>query len=370
MFFSIEAFTRAMLSALPMMAYLVAFGVLYLVFAFRLRTLPGKEPKDFLNEVLHGVMWFAGAAIYPFAYSPAIDPGVRDVFNWFSSIAMVFIFLVILVIIGRQKLLVARDPSLKATRCYDRFAEAFGTTYTLRKDVMRKAFHAFIPAFVLSTYLLGVMLVNVLALSLVSGHDLGIFFIINCGFGGLFLFSAADTIRLSCFFEKEGASIFHLLPTTVLNILTKRMHAKELVTFVPTVLILLGFIPFLPAPFAVFATVSLIASCSDAIASIAGKAFARSRPNRLVFPKPSYRYFKNKNVAGYVAGAGVTFLIAWAMLAVFPAAGIDGWQHLLVALVVALVFLLVDVSSLDINDNLLNSLACGGIMLAFVLLLA
>ncbi len=355
-----------MLTTVPMICYLVAFGLIYIAIVHRVRHLPAKTKKDTGNELLNAFMWFVGAFFYPFAYSPSIDLVVRDSFNIFTDVAMVGIFLVIFVILARQKVLVSKQPTLIVQRSYDTFSASFTREYTLKMDIARKAFHAFIPAFVIAAYVLGNVLVSVAGISFVSGHDLGIFFIINCGFGGLFLFGAADIVRLSWYFKERGLSIFHLLPTSVLNILTKRMHFKELSTFIPTGLILLSFIPFLPAPFAVFSSVALIASISDAFASITGKAFHARCPDRLMFPKKSYFCYKEKNCAGYIAGFISTFLIVLAMLACFPIPALLFQTTAIISLVVAIVFVLIDILSLPVNDNLLNPVACGVVMLVLL----
>jgi len=350
-------------SSLPMIAYLVVFGTIYLAVTIKIRHLPDKTAKDTGNEVLTSIMWFVGAAFFPFAYSPSIDPVVRDAFNWFTSVAMIGIFLVILLIIGREKILCIRNPAFAETHDYHAFIAGFDRSYTLRKDIMRKAFHAFIPVFVLAAYILGNLLVPWLGLTFVSGHDLGIFLIINCGFGGLFLFAAADIIRLSYHFKDWHLSTFHLMPTNVLEILTRRMLFNELTTFIPTVLILLSFIPFLPAPFCVFATVALVASISDAMASICGKASSQRFPGRFVFPRPGYRYFKQKTIPGYVAAFVSTWVIAFSMLAAFPIPGVTFAAMLVISTTVAVAFVAIDVLSLPVNDNFLNSVVTGVVML-------
>lgn len=351
---------------MPMVVYMCVFGTIYIMIALRLRKLPSKTRQDIVNEFLYAIMWFVGAIFYPFSYSAAIDPFVEEAFNWFSAFAMIGVFLVVVIIVGREKVLVNRDVTLRETRNFQEFADAFDQEYSLRKDVLRKAFHAFIPSFVLAAYLLGGSLVEVLSLDFVTGHDLGIFLIINCGFGGLFLFAAADILRLSHFFEDKGLSIFHLLPSSVMNILTKRMHYKELYTFVPTVLILLSFIPFLPFPFAVFSAVTLIASISDAMASIGGKAFDKARPGKCVFPSCKYKFFKEKNIVGYIAGTASTFFIVFFMFLAFQVPGFDVIRIIITSTFTALTFFMIDILSLPINDNLLNPLVCGIIMVLFI----
>lgn len=335
--------------------------------AFKIRSLPGKTSRDFTNELINAAMWFVGAVVYPFSYSPAINPDVENYFYLFSDVAMVGIFLVIIIIVGRQKLLMSKDPDFITRKDFEAFAEKFTTEYSLRQDIDRKAFQVIIPIFVLAMYVLGLAMVSFLAIDFVSGHDLGIFFIINCGFGGLFLFAAADVVRLSYFFKDKGFSIFHLLPTTVFNILTKRMHKRELYTFIPTVLILQSFIPFLPAPFSVFATVTLIASLSDAMASIFGKASSQRYPGRFIFPSSRYKHYKSKTIPGYVAGFLASLAITWSMLIAFPVAGASTASIIIAPILAACTFIMLDILSLPVNDNFLNPVLCGLVMLACVL---
>ncbi|NMC05942.1 MAG: hypothetical protein GYA24_12060 [Candidatus Lokiarchaeota archaeon] len=353
-----------------MQIYLASFGCIYVAIASRIRSLPGKTPRDFINELINAGMWFLGAVVYPFAYSPSIDPAVKNYFNLFSDIAMLGIFLVIIVILGREKILMSGDQDLKKRKDFEAFAEKFTSSYDLRQDIDRKAFHVLIPVFVLVMYVLGLAMVSLLSLEFVSGHDLGIFFIINCGFGGLFLFAAADIVRLSYFFKDKGISIFHLLPTTVLNILTKRMHKRELYTFIPTVLILQSFIPFLPTPFSVFASVTLIASLSDAMASIFGKAANQRYPGRFIFPTSRYKYYKSKTIPGYVAGFLATMIIAWLMLLAFPVTGASMIAIAAASILPAITFVILDILSLPVNDNILNPVLCGLAMLASLVLLS
>ena len=352
-----------------MIFYLCIFGLIFLIITFKLRGLNGKTSKDFYNEILNSSMWFFGALIFPFAYSTDISTDVYNYFNIFTDIAMIGIFVVVIVIVGRQKLLVKKKPTLISERTYERFSSSFRTEYTLRMDIERKTYHALIPVFVLFAYILGNFIVSFLGLDFVSGHDLGIFLIINCGFGGLFLFAIADIMRMSVFFSEKGISVFHLLPSTVLDILTKRMHKHELVTFVPTVAILLSFIPFLPAPFAVFSSVTLIASISDAMASIFGKAFFKKYPGKWVYPGRRYKFYKGKNLIGYIAGFISTILICIVMFSIFPVEGIDVIEIIILAIIVALIFLLIDISSPPVNDNVLNPLACGLSMILCLLFL-
>jgi dolichol kinase len=353
---------------IPMQIYLAAFGCIYVAIAFKIRSLPGKTGRDFANELINAGMWFVGVLVYPLSYSPTINPDVENYFYLFSDVAMAGIFLVIVVIVGRQKTLMSHDPEFIKRKDFEVFAEKFSTEYNLRQDIDRKAFHVLIPVFVLAMYVLGSAMVSFLAIDFVSGHDLGIFFIINCGFGGLFLFAAADVVRLSYFFKEKGLSIFHLLPTTVLNILTKRMHKRELYTFIPTVLILQSFIPFLPAPFSVFATVTLIASLSDAMASIVGKASSQKYPGRFIIPSSRYKYYKHKTVPGYVAGFLATFGITLSMLIAFPVAGASVVSLIIAPALAACTFVILDILSLPVNDNILNPVLCGLVMLACLLL--
>ncbi|MHA1371127.1 MAG: hypothetical protein ACTSRA_15605 [Promethearchaeota archaeon] len=351
------------LYSIPMQIYLVVFGIIYLVIVKKIRNLEGKTRKDFVNELINSCMWFVAAIFYPFSYSDEIPQQIEIYFNMFTDFAMIGIFVVIAIILIRQKILLRMKPSLKKERTFEVFLERFDRNYTFKKDLKRKGFHAFIPAFVISLYIITIILNKFFSVNFVNIHDLGVFFIINCGFGGLFLFAAADIVRLSYFFKDQNLSIFHLLPSSVLDILTKRMHYSELYTFVPTVLILISFVPFLSAPFSVFASVTLIASVSDAIASIMGKLFNQKFPDKLIFPPRSYRFFKNKNIVGYISGFFTTIVIVMALLLLYPLPTLNFIKVMIIALVVSITFLTIDILSLDVNDNFLNSVICGLVML-------
>lgn len=345
------------------------YGILYLLITFKIRNLPGKTKKDTANEILYSLLWFAGGLIYPFSYSRTINPALRTYLNIFTSFAMVGIFGYIFFEITRQKVLVTRNPSLKDERTYEKFSKRFDDNYTLKMDIARKAFHGFVPAFVIALYVIAILVHGLFSLgSIISAHDIGIFLIINIGFGGLFLFGAADLLRLSWFLEDIHVSIFHLTPTSILNILSKRMHKHELYTFIPTVLILLSFIPFLPFPFPVFASITLIASVSDAMASIIGKLFHEKYPTKGIFPGKNYRFFKNKNIAGYFAGFISTFVVVLIPFLLIHIEFLSIGEILIIALLASAVFLLIDITSPPINDNFLNSAACGVLMVLLLLL--
>ncbi|MHA1794009.1 MAG: hypothetical protein ACTSVI_15310 [Promethearchaeota archaeon] len=358
-----------MIHSIPFIIYLVIYGVIYIILEEQIKDLPGKTSKDKINEFINILMWFVGAAIYPFSYSDEISPSIKDTLNLFSTFAMLGVFIVIFIIIGFQKIIVSRNPKILEKRDFKKFLSEFDYDYSLKKDIMRKAFHIFIPSFVLAAYFLGVFIVNIFSIDFLTGHDLGIFFIINCGFGGLFLFAAADIIRLSIYSKNKKFSIFHLLPTSIMNILTKRMHKSELKTFIPTVLILLSFIPFLPTEFAIFSSVTLIASISDAIASISGKLFSNKYPGKLIFPSSSYRFYKNKTIPGYIMGFLTTFLIVWAMFSIFPVPGITNSSIMIISIITALAFMIIDLISIPVNDNFLNPIVCGLIMVLLLVLL-
>lgn len=135
-----------MLFEIPMIVFLATFGFIYLTITFKIRRLPQKASKDFMNELINSAMWFVGAAIYPFSYTQDFnDPVIKNYFNIFTDCAMIGIFIVIFVIMSRQKMITKRDPALKKSRDFELFAANFKSEYTLGKDISARLFTSSFP---------------------------------------------------------------------------------------------------------------------------------------------------------------------------------------------------------------------------------
>ena len=153
--------------------------------------------------------------------------------------------------------------------------------------------------------------------------------------------------------------MFHLMPQNVSNLLLKTLKIKENCEFTKPVPLILALVPiFFWAPFSIFTAAALIASLGDGAASLIGLRFGKTH-----FPKNS-----SKTVFGYLSGFfvsfGVTFFAFWLF---------DSWIGLgnlfILAFGGALGFLLVDLSNLSLDDNILNPIVSSLIMMLIYVLI-
>ena len=114
----------------------------------------------------------------------------------------------------------------------------------------------------------------------------------------------------------------------------------------------LSLVPTLFLPFGVFTAVALIATLGDGAASIFGLRFGR-----IHIPKSS-----NKTLVGYISGFIVSFGISFIVLWLFEQHTLNISKILIISLVGATVFLIVDFLNLKVDDNILNPLLCALLM--------
>ncbi|MFX0070522.1 MAG: phosphatidate cytidylyltransferase, partial [Candidatus Hermodarchaeota archaeon] len=115
--------------------------------------------------------------------------------------------------------------------------------------------------------------------------------------------------------------------------------------------LVLALVPSLFLPFGIFVSVALIASIGDAAASIMGIKFGK-----IHFPKNS-----KKTIIGYISGFFTSFFITLIILYFFEN-HLNFTKIIIISFCGALVFFLIDLSSLKIDDNITNPLLCTLIM--------
>ncbi|GAG51620.1 unnamed protein product, partial [marine sediment metagenome] len=103
--------------------------------------------------------------------------------------------------------------------------------------------------------------------------------------------------------------------------------------------------------FGIFTAAALITSIGDGVASIMGVGLGRYH-----FPKKS-----SKTIIGYVSGFLASFGVGFFALWLFEP-HITLLKMIIIALSGALVFLIIDLLSLKIDDNILNPIFCSLIM--------
>ncbi|MHA1147167.1 MAG: diacylglycerol/polyprenol kinase family protein [Promethearchaeota archaeon] len=355
---------------LPVVIFFIINGFIHLYYAIKLHQ---KFPKEhnFPKSIAVVLLWIIAGLIYPFFYSTE-----NEKIQFFQGLTIFFLcgftpFMIALVLYYQYRK-VKDDPEVRKRRCLVNFFKEFEQksggltdimTHTFRTDFHRKVLHLFPASVILILWLFAVYvwadMWNGSEIWGISGPDFGVFLIITAGYSGIFVFACLDYIRLSCIYER--GNFFWILPDNVLDLLGKAIKRKEFYEFIGPTVLVISFVPvFLLVhwAFGLFAAAMLIATIGDGFASLFGIKFGKHP-----FPKNSH-----KTVEGYVAGFLGSFGIALLALIVFESQ--EGIVKLvLVALTGAIVFLITDLMSLKVDDNILNPIFCGYTMaLSFFLL--
>jgi dolichol kinase len=111
--------------------------------------------------------------------------------------------------------------------------------------------------------------------------------------------------------------------------------------------LVLSLVPMLFLPFGIFTAAALITSIGDGVASLMGVGFGRYH-----FPKNS-----SKTIIGYVSGFLASYGVSLFSLWLFEPY-INPIKMMIISLSGAIVFLIIDLLSLKIDDNILNPIFC------------
>jgi len=342
---------------LPVSLFFITLGCGQLYYAIILKK-RYPEAHNFHNSVMIFVLWIVAGVIYPFFYSK-----YSENIGWFQMISTICICIltpfILFLILGYQYLFVSKiRPEIKERRTFEAFINEFNKkkgdikihrSHNIYTDVYRKSWHL-MPAGVI--FLLWIFAVYVWAGVWkedqtwgITGEDFGMFLILTVGLSGLLMFTALDYLRLSYIFEKR--SLYHLLPDVVSNLLAKTIKKNELYEFTKPTALVLAFIPTFFFPFGIFAASALIATIGDAAASIVGLKYGKHN-----FPKKSGKTIEGY-IAGFLASLGVSFLALW---------GFESHLEMIKILILsfsgAVMYLIIDLLSLKIDDNILNPLCC------------
>jgi dolichol kinase len=254
------------------------------------------------------------------------------------------------------------NPYIKTRRDFKNFLKKFDMkeedltrqNYNkIRTDLHRKVLHLFPAGAIIILWIFAIFiwdgLWNADEIWQITGMEFGRFLILTAGYSGILLFGALDYIRLSFVFEKHN--LFHLIPDNVLILLGKTMKRDENYNYIKPMVLALPLAIIFIFPFSIFAAASLIATLGDGAASVFGFRFGK-----IHFPKSS-----EKTIVGYIAGLLASFVIAFISLWAFESV-LNVVEIIIISLSGALVFLIIDVSNLKIDDNILNPLLIALIM--------
>lgn len=345
----------------PVIIIFILNGFGQLFYAIKLKK-QYPEAHNIKNSYLTFVLWIIAGLLYPLYFS---SENVQ--IHLFQIISVIFIciftpLLIFLILSYQFFFIIKKNPNIIEKRnlvfFLKKFEESNNTdknmkSYSLKTDVHRKVLHLF-PAIII--IILWIFAVNIWEgiwnaniFWGISGEQFGTFLIITTGYSGILMFTALDYVRLSYIFTKR--KFFHLLPNNVSNLLIKSLKRNEIFEFTKPVVLILAFTPIFFLPFGIFASASLIGTIGDGAASIIGIKYGKYN-----YPKNS-----NKTVIGYFAGFIASFIISLLCLLIFSS-DLEVTKQILIAISGAFTFLIIDLVSINIDDNILNPLLCGGIM--------
>ncbi|MBY8988397.1 MAG: hypothetical protein KGD61_08075 [Candidatus Lokiarchaeota archaeon] len=360
------------LITLPITLLFISIGFGQLYFSIKLKK---KFPEEhvFINSFIVFVLWIITGILYPFFY-PRDNEYVKEyvIFHQSFSMNVICIFaplLVLLILLYQSKIVLKDKPELRENRTITKFLEKYdlinvnqinNKSYSLRTDFHRKIFHL-LPGLI-------IIVLRIFAINIweglwnadqvygITGVEYAMFLILTIGYTGVILFAALDFVRLSFVFEKSN--IYSLLPDCLSNLLIKTLKRNENYEFTKNTVLVLSLVPMLFLPFGIFTAAALITSIGDGVASIMGVSFGRYH-----FPKKS-----SKTIIGYISGFLASFGVSLFALWLFEGEIIP-FKMIIMSLSGALVFLIIDLLSLKIDDNILNPIFCGLIMLFFYIIL-
>ncbi|MFX0104781.1 MAG: hypothetical protein ACFE75_04770 [Candidatus Hodarchaeota archaeon] len=345
---------------IPVTIFYIGNGFAHLYYALKLKR---KFPEhNFTNSFLIFILWIVAGMVYPIFF-------IRDTsqVRWFEGLALQIIciyapLLVFFILYYQYQFVLKKKTYLRNDRTIDKFLEQFSLMdiknlnnrkHALKTDFHRKAFHLLPAIIIIFLWFFAVYIWDAMwdadQFWGISGTEYGIFLILTVGYTGIIIFAALDYIRLSHIFNK--ASIYHLLPTCISNILGKTLKKNEIYEFTRPVALVLSLVPTLFLSFGVFASAALIATLGDGAASVFGLRFGK-----IHYPKSS-----KKTLVGYIAGFIASFGISILMLWIFEST-LDFSKIIIMASSGAMVFFIIDFLNLKIDDNILNPIFCGLIM--------
>ncbi len=341
-----------------------ANGFAYFYFAVKIKR---KYPDEsqYLNSVVISILWFVAGISYPFFFP--IDDQFRQFYHILGAqIICIYSYAVVLFLFVVQYIFrIWRHPEVKEERTIDNFLKKFNErnekklldlnekSHSISTDINRKLFHLIPPGVIIILWEFAIHfwadVFNQDELWGITEEEYGMWIIMTIGFTALMVFAILDYIRLSFMFEKRNA--YHLMPKNLSGIFLKTLNRDEVYELAATAALILALLPIFFFPISVFAAAALISSIGDGAASLIGIKFGKRH-----FPKNS-----KKTIIGYIAGFVVSFLTAFFVYSIFESS-IPFIKIGILSFSGALVFLIVDLLDLKINDNILNPIFCGLLM--------
>ena len=299
------------------------------------------------NELAIVLLFFLAGILFPYMYQyhSTSMPFETLSFLWLiTSIIFIIEMGCLFIILIYNTIISKKNPHLMAERDYRKYCEEFNQNWNddLKSERGRKLLHLFTSFIIFIFWGLGTILdiFGILEKIYLDNYSFSYMLIVITGFAFIFMFQIADLARLNK---------FYMLPNWARKwYLNMRQEEQE--TFLAATPLVLSFVPFIFAPFPIFAAVALIATGADAMACIIGKKYG----------KHSLRKNSKKTIEGFLAGGITTFLIVNAIFNLYHAwMPIHHIKIILMALIATIMFLFVDMFTKYISDNILNPILTG-----------
>lgn len=342
--------------SLPVSALYCLFGVLAGIIAYQHYKKP--ELRDCsINDFIMACIYFFCAFMFPFMYATTgLTELWQNTFFMLTGLLIFTFYAVLFCYIGREMFRAKLDPSLKVSRGYREFVEKSNNfEYSNKRDNNRKLLHLIPVVVILLFYYMSVIFTPLLESMGITPRGFAYFMIVFVGYAFVAMFMLAETFRLI-----SDNKYFYLTPDWAHKWFGSSLKPAEIQAFISSIPIVLCLMPFLFGPFTIFVAVALIESISDALASLIGKRFGTHKLG----------FNLKKSWEGLFAGGVSTFILVVLAYIIFPGLNISLLVMLAMAIGTAIVFMLIDIFSKRIMDNILNPLVCGAFMIVFLALFA
>jgi len=327
---------------------LILFSYSVITFYYTFKNRREKITKNlFTNEILIAILFLIAGILFPFMYtyhSPRLSIERLHALWLITSLVFSVEMIVWISTLVYNTSKIKNNPEILEEKNYETFGQNLHELWKnpYKSEFGRKFLHVLTSIVVLSSWIIGIILeyTEVLSQLGLDIYNFSLCVIVIAGFGFVLMFQVADLARLNK---------FYLLPDWAIS-WYKAMRPDELDTFISSTPLILSFVPFVFAPFPIFASVVFISTVADGAACMIGKKLGKNK----------LKTNSNKTIEGFLAGGLFTFGIVVLITNVFHMWMPINWLKILsMAFVATIIFLMVDLFSKNISDNILNPLLTG-----------
>ncbi len=339
------------IESLPVMIILWIFAAFIFGYMFKTRKNVDKDVWTSVDETALGVLVIVFTILYPFivlrfgnGYPGRILSELTSELLIIGNLLIVGVTVILIIWAISAKLRFKKNQNYRGYSSYEDWCKLFLEKYPTRSPLNRKVTHMLPIIVVYGLYIIVFLFQGLLG---PYWESYAMIIIICIGLDFAIFFMLGDTARLYD---------FSWVPPNAAKLYMGAMTEHEIKTYTSTAAMVFGFAPFLFFNFEIFAIPLVITSLADAFAYIIGSTYGV--PKGHFFPKSSKKTFE-----GYLAG------IVFAFISVLIGSMFTDWSweiRLNVGVVMAITFFLIDFLNHKIQDNYLNPLLCGLVLIIYL----